>query len=126
MAEKEKHFFPRMCSISFSLLTILQWIWQMTIDLFALRNMRHHCTIKHRSIHLTSLVLGTLSSQQTQRLIENRFINLSGGKNCNMDLDDYVELVNKDTKILAMVIKQRMHNSTFQGLSASNRSSEKL
>ena len=50
------------------------------------------------SIHLTSLVSGTLPSQQTERLIANRFINLSGGKNSNMALDEYVELVNRDTK----------------------------
>ena len=50
------------------------------------------------SIHLTSLVSGTLPSQQTERLIANRFINLSGGKNSNMALDEYVELVNRETK----------------------------
>ena len=50
------------------------------------------------SIHLTSLVSGTLPSQQTERLIANIFINLSGGKNSNMALDEYVELVNRDTK----------------------------
>ena len=50
------------------------------------------------SIHLISFVSGTLPFQQTERLIANRFINSSGGKNSNMALDEYVELVNRDTK----------------------------
>ena len=50
------------------------------------------------SVHLTALVSGTLPPNQTERLVWNRFINLSGGKNNNMAIDEYVELVNRDTK----------------------------
>lgn len=50
------------------------------------------------SIHLTSLTSGTLSKDQTERLIQNRFINVSGGKNRNMALDEYVEFMNREIK----------------------------
>ena len=50
------------------------------------------------SVHLTALVSGTLPPNQTERLVWNRFINLGGGKNNNMAIDEYVELVNRDTK----------------------------
>ncbi|XP_062582660.1 uncharacterized protein LOC134244405 [Saccostrea cucullata] len=63
-----------------------------------LYNKTHKTKYLIGSIHLTSLVSGTLPSLQTERLIANRFINLSGGKNSNMALDEYVELVNRDTK----------------------------
>ncbi|KAK6168270.1 hypothetical protein SNE40_022131 [Patella caerulea] len=51
------------------------------------------------SIHLTSLTSGMLPSDQEKRLINNRFINLQGGKNNNMALDEYVEMVNRDSKV---------------------------
>jgi hypothetical protein len=50
------------------------------------------------SVHLTGLVSGTLSHEQTERLIANRCVNLIGGKNHNCALDEYVELLNRDTK----------------------------
>ena len=50
------------------------------------------------SVHLTALVSGTLPPNQTECLVWNRFINLSGGKNNNMAIDEYVEFVNRDTK----------------------------
>ncbi|XP_069109713.1 uncharacterized protein [Argopecten irradians] len=50
------------------------------------------------SIHLTGLVSGTLPPQQAERLIANRCVNISGGKNNNMALDEYVEMINRDTK----------------------------
>lgn len=50
------------------------------------------------SVHLTALVSGTLSAHQTERLIANRFINISGGQNNNISLDEYVEILNRDTK----------------------------
>lgn len=50
------------------------------------------------SIHLTSLTSGTLSNDQTERLVHNRFINVSGGKNRNMALDEYVEILNREIK----------------------------
>lgn len=50
------------------------------------------------SIHLTALVSGTLQADKQEQLIANRFVNLSGGANNNMALDEYVELLNRDTK----------------------------
>lgn len=50
------------------------------------------------SVHLTALVSGTLPAHQTERLIANRFINISGGQNNNISLDEYVEILNRDTK----------------------------
>lgn len=50
------------------------------------------------SVHLTGMVAGTLPVHQTERLIANRFINISGGKNNNISLDEYVEILNRDTK----------------------------
>lgn len=42
------------------------------------------------SVYLTGMVAGTLPVHQTERLIANRFINISGGKNNNISLDEYV------------------------------------
>lgn len=50
------------------------------------------------SIHLTALTSGILSHEQQERLTANRFINLQGGKNHNMGIDEYVELLNRDFK----------------------------
>nr|XP_022298075.1 uncharacterized protein LOC111107257 isoform X3 [Crassostrea virginica] len=50
------------------------------------------------SVHLTALACGSLPREQTERLVWNRSINISGGKNHNMALDEFVELVNRDTK----------------------------
>jgi hypothetical protein len=52
------------------------------------------------SIHLTALTKGVLNAEQRDRLVGNRFINLQGGKNNNMALDEYVELMNRDSKIV--------------------------
>lgn len=51
------------------------------------------------SIHLIALTEGILSDEQRVRLTANRFINLQGGVNNNMALDEYVELLNRDSKI---------------------------
>lgn len=51
------------------------------------------------SIHLTALVSGLLSPQQTERLIANRFVNVQGGANNNIALDEYLEMLNRDSKI---------------------------
>ena len=50
------------------------------------------------SIHLTALTNSILSNEQQERLIANCFINLQGGQNHNMGLDEYVELLNRDSK----------------------------
>ncbi|XP_071151008.1 uncharacterized protein [Mytilus edulis] len=50
------------------------------------------------SIHLIALKEGILKSDQQERFIANRCINLQGGKNNNMALDEYVELLNRYTK----------------------------
>lgn len=51
------------------------------------------------SIHLIALTEGILSDKQRVRLTTNRFINLQGGVNNNMALDEYVEFLNRDSKI---------------------------
>lgn len=50
------------------------------------------------SIHLICLTEGLLDDESKERLITNRFINLQGGKNNNIALDEYVELLNRDSK----------------------------
>lgn len=40
----------------------------------------------------------TLTSQQRERFIANRTINLQGGKNNNIALDEYIEMINHDSK----------------------------
>lgn len=74
-----------------------------------LRNMNFPFTIKREkqlkytigSIHITALVSGLLSPQQTERLIANRFVNVQGGANNNIALDEYryLEMLNRDSKI---------------------------
>lgn len=51
------------------------------------------------SIHLIAMTEGLLNKELKERLTANRFINLQGGKNNNMALDEYVELLNRDSKI---------------------------
>ncbi|VDI37139.1 Hypothetical predicted protein, partial [Mytilus galloprovincialis] len=51
------------------------------------------------SIHLTALTSGLLPSDQEESLINNRFINLQGGKNNNIALDEFVEMLNRDSKV---------------------------
>lgn len=51
-------------------------------------------------VHLTTLTEETLSSEQSQRLIYNRSINIQGGKNNNLALDEYLEMLNRDSKEL--------------------------
>lgn len=51
------------------------------------------------SIHLIAMTEGLLNKELKERLTANRFINLQGGKNNNMALDEYVELLNRDCKI---------------------------
>ena len=51
------------------------------------------------SIHLTALTSGILSEDQKERLVANRFVNLQGGKNNNISLDEYLEMLNRDSKI---------------------------
>lgn len=51
------------------------------------------------SIHLTALTSGLLPAGQEERLIANRFINLQGGRNNNIALDEFVEMLNRDSKV---------------------------
>ena len=37
--------------------------------------------------------------EQKEQLIANRFVNLQGGKNNNIALDEYLEMLNRDSKI---------------------------
>ena len=50
------------------------------------------------SVHCTARACGSLPREQTERLVWNRSINISGGKNHNMSVDEFVELVNRDTE----------------------------
>lgn len=50
------------------------------------------------SIHLTALTSGIRPPEQTDRLIANRFVNLQGGRNNNIALDEYLEMLNRDSK----------------------------
>lgn len=49
-------------------------------------------------IHLTALSEEILSEEQQERLVANRTINLQGGKNNNIALDEYLEMLNRDSK----------------------------
>ena len=49
-------------------------------------------------IHLTELSEKTLTKEQRERLITNRTINIQGGKNNNLALDEYLEMLNRDSK----------------------------
>lgn len=51
------------------------------------------------SIHLIAMTEGLLNKELKERLTANISINLQGGKNNNMALDEYVELLNRDSKI---------------------------
>ena len=51
-----------------------------------------------RSIHLIAMTEGLLNKEQNNRLTANRSINLQGRKNNNLALDEYVELLNRDSK----------------------------
>jgi len=46
------------------------------------------------SIHLTALISGLLTGDNEESLVANRFINLQGGKNNNIVLDEFVERLN--------------------------------
>lgn len=50
------------------------------------------------SIHTTALSSGLLNPDQEERFIANRFVNIQGGKNNNIALDEYIEMLNRDTK----------------------------
>lgn len=51
------------------------------------------------SIHLTGLTSGLLPVTQEERLKANRFINLQGGRNHNIALDEFVEMLNRYSKV---------------------------
>lgn len=51
------------------------------------------------SIHLTAMTSGLLPATQEERLKANRFINLQGGRNHNIALDEFVEMLNRDSKV---------------------------
>lgn len=53
------------------------------------------------SIHLTALTLGILPEHQKNRLIANRFVNVQGGRNNNFSLDENLEMLNRDSKVVA-------------------------
>jgi hypothetical protein len=50
------------------------------------------------SIHLIAMTEGLLDEEQTDRLKANRFVNIQGGVNNNLALDEYVEILNRDSK----------------------------
>lgn len=51
------------------------------------------------SIHLTALTSGSLPATQEERLEANWFINLQGGRNHNIAVDEFVEMLNRDSKV---------------------------
>lgn len=52
------------------------------------------------SIHLTAMASGeTLTEEQKIRLRANRFVNVQGGRNNNLALDEYLEMLNRDSKV---------------------------
>lgn len=51
-------------------------------------------------IYLIVMIEGLFNKELKECLIVNRFINLQGGKNNNMVLDEYVEFLNRDSKIV--------------------------
>jgi hypothetical protein len=51
------------------------------------------------SIHLTALTSGVLPAEQSERLITNRFVNVQGGRNNNIALDEYLEMLTRDNKV---------------------------
>lgn len=51
------------------------------------------------SIHLSALTSGVLAEEQCERLVANRFVNVQGGRNNNVALDEYLELLNRESKI---------------------------
>ncbi|WAQ95109.1 hypothetical protein MAR_007580, partial [Mya arenaria] len=51
------------------------------------------------SVHLIALTKEVLPHDQRERLVANRFINIQGGGgNRNISLDEYVEMLNRDSK----------------------------
>ena len=50
------------------------------------------------SIHTTAMSSGLLTPEQEERFIHNRFVNVQGGKNNNIALDEYIEMLNRDSK----------------------------
>ncbi|KAK3108646.1 hypothetical protein FSP39_012456 [Pinctada imbricata] len=50
------------------------------------------------SIHTIAMSSGLLNPDQEERFIGNRFVNLQGGVNSNIALDEYIEMINRDTK----------------------------
>lgn len=51
------------------------------------------------SIQLTALAEEVLPTEQQERLKANRFVNVQGGKNNNIALDEYLEMLNRDSKL---------------------------
>lgn len=49
-------------------------------------------------VHLTALTEELMTPQQRERLTWNRTINIQGGKNNNLAIDEYVEMLNRDSK----------------------------
>ena len=49
-------------------------------------------------VHLIELSESTLNEQQRERLIANRTVNIQGGKNNNVAMDEYLEMLNRDSK----------------------------
>lgn len=60
----------------------------MFLDEFEIVNFDDVIPLPNGSIHLIALTEGILSDEQRVRLTANRFINLQGGVNNNMALDE--------------------------------------
>ncbi|XP_046566552.1 uncharacterized protein LOC124275109 [Haliotis rubra] len=82
------------------------------------------------SVHLTALTSGTLPAEQSERLVANRFVNLQGGKNNNIALDEYLEMLNRDSKIACSGHKTKesiiQHSKEYPHLTQSVRNFEDI
>ena len=65
-------------------------------------NMTNRTKYAIGSVHLITKIESShiLNNRQKESLINNRFVNLQGGKNNNMALDEYVELLNRESKVM--------------------------
>ncbi|XP_048251373.1 uncharacterized protein LOC125379194 [Haliotis rufescens] len=77
--------------------TILRkWFFDSTQDVF--HYLREVITDK---VHPENYWL--LPKEQTERLVANRFINLQGGRNNNIAPDEFIDMLNRDSKIACSV-----------------------
>lgn len=71
------------------------------------------------SIHLSALTSGVLEEEQCKRLVAIRFVNVQGGRNNNIALDEYLEILNRESKIACSGHQtKKKYYRAFKGISA--------